>query len=238
MTDHRCYRAERCARSERKPGGLIVGAQIPAETGLCLDCTRHVTDGIAALPQDYADLGGALERQEIGMTELVHSTRDLPAALQIGVAALQQEMVRLALLWAEPVADRMRIDWDAQMMAGNTRPHVALERAASLLSNAMPVLLNVRDEPVQVWADNGWYWSFEPADGIDGALDLLRLHEVAYSTLGRTKLVHHLGVPCPSIDCGMIALVRPDGSETVHCEACGRRWPWEEWQRLVLVAVA
>lgn len=234
-SDRRCHRGERC-RDSRRVGGLLLGAEIHTETGLCLTCTRVVTDAITELPADYVSLSGALERGASGMVELVSASPDPPCPIRIDVAALRDEIVRVATTWAEPVADLLRIRWDTQAVASHTRPAVALDRATRILAGALPALLNLRAVLVQTWADNGRYWSHEPADGIDGALELLRLHDVTRAALGRTTLVHQLGVPCPSVKCGANALVRHNGADDVLCEACGDRWPYEQWRRLTLVA--
>jgi len=234
MTDRRCHRGERCRDSQRV-GGQLCGAEIHTETGLCLTCTRIVTDGIAELPADYVSLTGALQRGSSGMVELVSSSPEQPCPIRIDVAALRDEIVRVATTWAEPVADLLRIRWDTQAVASHTRPAVALDRACRILSGALPALLNLRAVEVQSWADNGWYWAHEPADGLDGALELLRLHEVTRAALGRNRLVHQLPAPCPNIDCGEMRLVRENGASQVDCEACGRVYPEEDYRRLTLI---
>ena len=237
VTERRCHRGERCRDSQRI-GGLIWGAQIHTETGLCLTCTRIVTDGITELPRDYVALGLALERGASGLVELVRATADPAAPIRITVAALRDEIVRVATVWAEPVADLLRIEWDTRLVASHTRPAVALDRACRILAGALPALLNLRGVEVQTWADNGWYWAHEPADGLDGALELLRLHEVTRAALGRNRLVHQLPAPCPNIDCGEMRLVRENGASQVDCEACGRVYPEDDYRRLTLILTA
>jgi len=169
------------------------------------------------------------------MVELVSASPDPPCPIRIDVAALRDEIVRVATTWAEPVADLLRIRWDTQAVASHTRPAVALQRATRILATNIPALLNLRGVEVQTWADNGWYWAHEPADGLDGALELLRLHEVTRAALGRNRLVHQLPAPCPDVDCGEMRLVREDGAGQVDCEACGRVWTEEEYLRLTLI---
>jgi len=237
MTDRRCHRGERCRDSQRV-GGLLLGATIHTEAGLCLTCTRIVTDAITELPADYVALTGALERGSSRMVELVSASPEQPCPIRIDVAALRDEIVRIATTWAEPVADLLGIRWDTQAVASHTRPAVALDRACRILAASIPALLNLRGVEVQTWADNGWYWQFAPTDGIDGALELLRLHEVTRAALGRTRLVHQLPAPCPNIDCGEMRLVRENGSAQVDCEACGRVYPEEDYRWLTLILTA
>ena len=169
------------------------------------------------------------------MVELVSSSPDQPLPIRIDVAELQDEIVRVATTWAEPVADLLRINWDTQLVALHTRPGPALDRAVGILATNLPALLNLRGVEVQTWADNGWYWAHEPADGLDGALELLRLHEVTRAALGRNRLVHQLPAPCPNIDCGEMRLVRENGAAQVDCEACGRVYPENDYRRLTLI---
>ena len=237
MTERRCHRGERCRDSQRI-GGQLHGAEIHTETGLCLTCTRIVTDGITELPADYVALTGALQRGSSGMGELVSSSPELPIPIRIDVAALRDEIVRVATTWAEPVADLLRIRWDTQAVALHTRPAVALDRASRILAAALPALLNLRAVLVQTWSDSGEYWQFEAANGIDGALELLRLHEVTRAALGRNRLVHQLPAPCPDIDCGERRLVRENGASQVDCEACGRVWTEDDYRRLTLILTA
>ena len=237
MSERRCHRGERCRDSQRV-GGQLCGAEIHTETGLCLTCTRIVTDGIAELPADYVALTGALQRGSSGMVELVSSSPEQPCPIRIDVAALRDEIVRVATTWAEPVADLLRINWDTRAVGRHTRPAVALDRACRILTGALPALLNLRDVDVQTWADNGWYWAHEPADGLDGALELLRLHEVTRAALGRNRLVHQLPAPCPDPYCGKMTLVRENGASQVDCESCGTAWSEDDYRRLTLILTA
>lgn len=219
-----------------KPATVKLGARIVAEQGLCPTCTRVTTDAIAELPRDYVDLTHALAHGTAGLAELVTATKDLPAPLRVSIAAFKAELVRVATSWAEPVADILRVDWDSQEMDRHTRPGYALQRAARILAQNMPVLLALRDVEIRVWADNGHYNRFEPRDGLDGATDLLQLHRIARAALGQTKLVHQLPAPCPN--CGNRALVRDSGDDKVHCQRCRLQWPEEDYRRLTLVLAA
>jgi len=219
-----------------KPVPVKVGGRIMAADGLCPTCTRVAQEAIAELPSDYVNLTRALGQGTIGLAELVAATKELPAPLRVSVAALKHELVRLATTWAEPVAERLNIDWDSQLMDRHTRPGYALQRAARLLTNNMPVLLALRDIEIRVWADNGIYSQLEPADGITAAIDLLTLHRVTQAALGQTKLVHELPAPCPH--CDNMTLVRDDGDDNVHCRRCRLQWPEEDYKRLTLILAA
>lgn len=214
-----------------------VGGPIMASDGLCPTCTRVAVHTINELPRDYVDLHVALEHGVIGMTDLVAATKELPAPLRVSVAAVAAEMVRVAVMFAEPVAERLRIDWDSTLMGRHARPGYALQRAVRLLGHNIPVLLALRDVEVEVWSDNGWYRSSEPSDGISGALALMDLHQAAKAILGKTKLTHELprSAPCPA--CGG-QLVRENGASEVRCVRCPEKWTEEDYRRLVLVCLA
>ena len=238
--EHRCYRGERCADSEKveiKKGEYErKGARIMAAQGLCVTCQRVTTTAIAELPRDYVELHLALERGSAGIQEVVAATKDLPAALRINIAALAAEMVRVALAWAELVAERLNVAWDSTSVGRHMRPGPALQRATQLLSRSAPVLFALRGVEVETWADNGWYRSYDPTDGLDGALWMLRLHQVTRAALGQTKLVHELSAPCPN--CDHLALVRDSGDDHVHCRHCRLQWPEADYARLTLVVAA
>jgi hypothetical protein len=247
MSDYRCYRAERC-RDAEATGDDLAGARIHTETGLCLTCTGIIEQAITELPRDYLDLELALPATDTQLAEPVTGSKDPPAPLRVPLAALAAEIVATVTAWTEPVADRLRIDWDTRALdrelADGTilyrrmRPGPTLQRAARILAPNLPVLLNLRQVEVTTWADNGCYWHCDPADGIDGALDMLAAHQRVRAALGRTHLVHRLGVACPSVDCESLALVRHNGADEVTCESCGRWWPHDQWQRLTVVATA
>jgi hypothetical protein len=215
-----------------------IGGQIMAADGLCPTCTRVVTGAIAELPRDYVDLTLGLEHGVIGMADLVAATKELSAPLRVSVAALCQEIVTQAVIWGEPVADRLGIMWDSNRIDRHTRPGWRLQRATRILSLNMPVLLALQPTPVREWAEDGWYSTLErdcDPDGIDGALTLLTLHHVVRAALGKVKLVHELPAPCSY--CRGV-LVRDDGDDHVHCQKCGIKWAETDYRRLVLVVLA
>lgn len=232
LHERRCRRADRCTAGEKTPLGRV-GAHLNTDDGLCLACTRHAADAIAELPRDYVDLERGMQRGTVGLAELVAATKDPPAPLQVNVAALASELVRVATTWAEPVAERLNIDWDSRLMDRHARPGWVLQRACKLLATNMPVLLALRDVEVLVWADSGRYHRAEPCDGITGALDLLELHRATRAVLGLTKLTHRLPAPCPN--CEYVTLVRDNGDDDVHCQHCRCRWTYEDYQRLTLI---
>jgi hypothetical protein len=219
-----------------KPVPAKVGGKIVAPDGLCPTCTRVAAHAITGLPQDYVDLTYALQHGSTGLAEIVTATKDPPAPLRVSIAAHRAELVRVAATWAEPVADRLNVDWDSNQMDRHARPGYVLQRAARLLALNMSVLLALRDVEIRVWADDGRYSSYEPSDGITAALELLELHHLSRAVLGQTKLVHHLPAPCPN--CDRMTLVRDDGDEFVHCAHCRLQWGEADYRRLTLILAA
>lgn len=259
--DNRCYEAEKleqrpatCDECEchngpnypctvsggcghlHKPVPAKVGGRIHAEDGLCPTCTRVTAYAISELPRDYVNLTEALQHGDAGLVELVVASKDLPVPVRVNVAALRTDIVRVAVTWAEPVAEKLRIDWDSTLMDRHARSGFVLQRASRLLARNMPVLLALRDVEIQVWADNGTYSNIEPRDGLDGATELIDLHHIARAALGHTKLVYQLPAPCPN--CDYLALVRDNGDGYVHCRNCRLEWPEEDYRRLTLVIAA
>lgn len=233
MTEHRCYRGERCAAAHNINSMVREGATIPAARGLCPPCETIVADAITQLPGDYAELVVHLGDRGGGGGERVSGSPDPPWPLNPALLTLAEHTVTEATLWAEPVAERLNITWDSRLVDRHTRPGAALQRATRLLHAHLPVLLALPDQPVREWAQDGVYHHWTDRDGLDGAVELLRCHQQTRLYLRKTRLVHQLPAPCPS--CDQVALVRYDGDDDVECRRCRRTWAYEDYDRLVYV---
>jgi transposase-like protein len=231
---HRCARTNRCPDREKTPEDIPrwVGAPIPDERGLCGSCSRTVQAAIRETPMDYVELHTLLAGSDVAtLAEVVAGSQELPVPLDLGVEALQVAIWNEAQLWAEVVSERLRIDWDTRA-AAHSRAGVTLQRACRILEHRVDVLVSL---PLQVtrWSlTSDWV----ERDGLEGALEMLRLHDLVRSVAGRTELVHKLPAPCPS--CDRLALIRANGSSTIECEACHRRWTEQDYERLCLVLAA
>ena len=231
--EHRCYRANRCARWASVPGSdQRLGAAINPERGLCDTCTRQLGHALTQLPADYVALHRALADTAGGLRELVSRTAELPIPISASIEALQCEMVHEAWCWAESTAEVLGVTWDTQQ-AHETLPGRILQRATVLLGDSLSVLLALRGVQHTAWRYD--VWTVLTRDGLDGAVALLHLHQRARATTGQTRLVTRLAAPCPR--CDTQALDRPDGSDTVTCAACDRRYTWDEYLRLCTLAV-
>lgn len=210
-------------------GKVEVGARIQQARGLCLSCIAHAEDAITGLVHDYVELETLLGVAGSQMvSDMVSSTRDLPVPLRLSIIDLQMGIVHEAVSWAEPVAERLGIDWDTQS-ARDSRPGPQLQRALNLLARSVSVLLNLPVQDYRSWRNGDW----AERDGVAGALELLDLHSLVRAVAGRSKLVHDLPAPCPR--CDQSTLVRHNGDDHVQCELCRAEWAEEDYKRLCLV---
>lgn len=67
---------------------------------------------------------------------------------------------------------------------------------------------------------------------VDAGHETFRTVRELERAAGRDVLRHRLPAPC--LSCDRRALVREDGSETVECGFCHRRWSWDDYQRLAV----
>lgn len=207
----------------------LEGGPILTHAGLCDACARRVEQALAELPVDYVELHHLLASGESGLTEVIVSgSEELKVPLRLSVEALQSSMVHESVSWAEPVAERLGIDWDSDA-AKHSRPGFVLQRASRLLGNALDALLALPGQEYRHHSSGEWV----ERDGIGGALELLRLHDLTRFAAGKTKLIHRLPAPCPR--CEAMTLVRHNGDDQVQCEQCGVRWPEKDYRRLTLV---
>lgn len=237
--ERRCASGERCQdrEPERDVDGRRTGAwlprQIDRDRGLCDACARNVSYALNHLPGDIVELTMKLARVDMA-SELVSASPELLVPIRLDIDALRTEIDTELQNWAEPVAERLGITWDTAAM-GRSRQAVRVQRAAQLLAKRTDVLLDLPSQEHSAW-DNGepvWDPDFWPErvqetiirDGIDGGLALLRLHRRAYHALGRTEYVQQVALPCPR--CGLRALIRHNGEDSVICENCYERTPWE-----------
>lgn len=245
---HRCARGQHCQDREpvRDANGRHTGAWRPrrvmVERGFCDTCTRAVEHALRHLPGDVVELTLIMGRASVTFETLVAASPDLPVPISLSIEALRAEIDSEVVGWAEPVAEKLGIDWNTSDM-GHARIAVRVQRAAMLLANAVPTLLALEKQEHPAWEDG------EPKpdpdepgvqatiirDGVEGALALLDLHRRAYAVAGRTKLVHRLPTPCPW--CDMRSLVRHNGSSEVTCENCRRHIAERHYSWFVAVLV-
>lgn len=245
---HRCARAGQCAereREEREDGTRHwAGGQISIPRGLCESCTRHLVQAIPKLPLDYVELTTLLGVAGQGSSDNVRFSRELPIPIRLAVKTLQEQIVSETSTWVAPVAEVHNMEWLSTTEESMSRPQYRVVRACRILANTTDTLLNLGPQEVSAWDSQGmpvWDEQYDcqdtvELDGVDGALRLLRLHELIKIVAGRGELTHRLSAPCPR--CDRLALVRENGTSEVECRACGDRWGEDEYAALTLVLVS
>lgn len=211
--------------------GAVVfeGGPIINHVGLCEACIRLAIRALGELPLDYTELHFLLASGESGITsDVVMGSSDLKVPIRVSIEALQASMVHEAQAWAEPLAEKLYVDWDNEVIK-HCRPGFILQKATSLLANAMTMFLLLPEQEYRYAMDSDWV----TRDGIGGALELMRMHDLVRFAAGKTKLIHELPTPCPR--CDRKTMVRHNGTDHVTCETCALRWPEDQYKRLCLV---
>jgi hypothetical protein len=217
-----CAAGLRCA-------GYDQAAQHPAEADapalLCEDCLRLAQRDIAALVWDYADLEGRIPAGGGALTTRVSGHRDPPTPIDLGVDALQRAIAFTLTVWEPPVREAAGL---SRERTRGVRPGWAVASAAAVIAPRVALLSALG--PLSGYQD-GWDAGPVERTGVDGIGALRRLHGRCRAVLGTTRLVHRLPGSCSG--CGMEALSRVDGRDTVHCGACARRWTYDDYRRYV-----
>lgn len=260
MTDHgrvsdvaeqpeprRCRRGRACGLRERDQAGLPVGAALELP-GLCPRDEVMLRQALHELPELWTALRALVAPS--GAPAPGDAVPDGPAG-----SALPLRPAPLVL------ADHIRGEltgWEALVRArmGMSRPVVtvpatvaaaersdwiggwAVGRAARVLLDATATLLALAPRPLLRWDLAGEHRVVEHLDGIDGACLIIDLHRRAIATAGRGHLIHHLPMPCPSVDCQHWTMQRNNGEDQVHCATCGRTWPEERYGMLTRILAA
>lgn len=229
-TMHRCLRGRRCANAETTANGAQLGAQVEAAEGLCSSCERKAEAAVRDLPRLYIDLE-LIIGEHASAGEHVSGTRELPTPVRLDVLALQADIDATVTAWAPPVARRCRIPWDIRKMT-RTRPGPRVVRAAHVLASNMDAFLCLPAIAVRTWAPGVGALDTR-RKGIEGALDLMALHQRGRYLVSGGSGNAHLPVPCPQ--CEAPALVRGNGRDQVDCRSCGAAWPESDYRRLCMI---
>lgn len=221
----RCFRGERCPERERVAGQRRpVGAPINTERGLCLLDEQALKDALHRLPVRYQHLAehlGELDRQA---GELVSGSRERPIVINVHIEAAMSAIDDTLTMWAPPVARRVGTAWDVRLMARQPA-EVRIDWAADVLSQHLRVLCALVDEPVVAWVDDERVTVAR--DGLQGATDLIDLHQRSVRLVGEPTTPRRLPVPCPL--CEAAALTHRDGTELVSCGMCRYSESWDAY---------
>lgn len=216
----RCAASERCADYDRQ---AELPALAAADARLCEPCLRLAARDVRALVWDYRDLA-----QRIAAGGGAASTRSAPGPripIDLGVDALQRDIAHTLTVWEPPVREAAGLSPETTR---GVRPGWAVATAVAVIAPRVALMSTL---PAS--------WCFQegpeapPAlwDGLGGLEALRGLHWRARYALGVTRLVQRLPGECSA--CGLEALRRADGSDTVHCAGCGRRWTYDDYRRYV-----
>jgi len=266
VIDHRCARQDRCAHAEtinlpssctcdchlgphyacsleggcgqlHRDVATMVGALIEEPYGLCATCGLVIADGIADLPHDYVSLRIAQYRGLSPVVgEIVSFSKDLPIPISLTFATLADQIEVTVTTFAEPVAEKLGMDWDRavtpQLVSRFGAPPkyigpVILGKSARLLSNAVDILLSLPSWEYRLWGMEGW--DTAELDGISAALMLLDLHHATRATLGLTRSMTTMQAECPY--CETQSLVKQAGKDLIQCQLCGRYFTEQDYQQ-------
>lgn len=186
-----------------------------AERGdVCEACRDALARDVAALPADYVDLEQLIPVGSSSGAGRVAGTAEAAVPIRLDVEALQRE-IRYECVRVE-VAVRLAADLSRRSSAA-MRDGRAVVLAVTVIASHVDVLLS---KPIG-------------RDALDG---LRSLHVRARRKCGAGRSVTRLPGDCSG--CGASSLCRDDGSETVRCAGCGRRWTWDDYRRYVGLELA
>lgn len=189
--------------------------------GLCDPCLEVARRDLAALVFDYADLEQRIPKIS-GRAEHVSGTRDPAIPIDTGIEALQRAIWLTLTTWEEILRDAAGLS----VVDEAVRDGFAVQRAVRIIEPRLRLLAGLPAAAVMPLGPDG-----PPSvmTGAEAILALSRLHGVARSVLGLTRLTHELAGPCPQ--CHLQALRRDDGAEDIYCANCAHRGIWDDYLR-------
>lgn len=192
-------------------------ALLTEAAGLCQLCQRWVRRSLRLLPQDWLKLKLTLG-EDRRVDKVAQTRRGKPGSrvlINVDGDELMTQIVALADTAAAVVAESLGVQYRARadkVSRASQQQYRLLTRAVDLAANSVDVLV----------AD---------ADGIDVAVQILKLRRRVVSHLGETAQRERKHLPCPS--CGATTLVKEvqdrrgrestDGIETpevIRCLSC------------------
>jgi LSD1 subclass zinc finger protein len=223
-----CLAGRRCVTFDRRsdcPGVAVRNAP------LCSGCLGRARADVAALPSDYRALAAELlPAGRAGSARVTGGDEDAPVPLALHIEALQRRIVWTLTTWEPPVREAAGLPAER---SGPVRDAWAVSQAAALLAPR-----------VDVFAALGPTWGYADGldagpvlrDGVYGLDTLCALHRVAEQVTGRARRTRRLPGECSG--CRAWTLLREDGSDTVRCGTCQRRWTYDEYRQYVGLLLA
>jgi len=193
---------------------------------LCRDCLLVAERDVRGLVLDYRDLAQRLGRDgSTAMGTRVSGNSDPSSMLALDVDELQRDILWTLTVWEPAVREAARLPPEP---VGAVRPGWAVAAAAAVIAPRVDVLAAL---PLTWGYADGFAEGPVLRSGVDAIVSMSVLRRRARSKLGLTRLVHALPGECSR--CGMWALRRDDGSDTVRCEQCDQRWTTDDYLRYV-----
>lgn len=193
----------------------------------CLDCTQPSSGGLPlcdvchdrtaneleALDADYVTLG-ALEPRHRGPQTRVSGTTTPGVPIDLDADEIARAIAWRCSVWEPPVREAAGLPPAPE----RGRPAVLVARASAVFAGSLSAFLAL--PPTWGYPD-GPDGGCVARTGVQGALDLRRLHRRAVALVGIVRPAVHLPGVCRR--CGATALLQADGGGDVECGHCGRR---------------
>lgn len=184
-----------------------------ADRGICGLHEQRGQAAIAALPVLTSRLGPLILEKPAPPVGATGGVFESSVPLNVHVEALVREIGWVTATWTEIVRDRQ---------GRSDRIGTIADRCKTLV-NHWTVFVAVRDWPIVGYHDR------QPTntDGVDGIVDLSRLHDRAEHAIGHTKLIRSVPGICPR--CGRPDLRHRDTEDTLWCGHCRNVMTWNTY---------
>jgi hypothetical protein len=181
--------------------------------GVCESCRCRVHRDLLAAPLLYVGMHLALPAGGTTDDDKVSGTPTPPTPLRTILLDAMSQMARTLAIWHHDVAVACTL---AHLPTTRTvREGWVVDRASRILAARIEVACAIAPELAAQLA-----------------------HDLHYGRrlIGHDHLVHRLVAPCP--ECGLRALVRRDGADTVYCRGCHAAWDEQLYHHLTRVLAA
>jgi hypothetical protein len=193
-----------------------------ASLGLCPACERRTEQIVAELPQSVQVLTLSLARTRAPCDGPAPPNK--PASvppINLAIEALRSEIVYTAALWEEIIRESQNL---SPRRRGSMRDAVSIRTSVAILS---PRTVTLAQLPAVEAYHRGV--EAEPCQrtGLEGLRRLVDLWDLTHQAAGLARVEIALPGHCPA--CDAPALRRHQGADTVWCECCHGRWPYNEY---------
>lgn len=207
------------------------GSIVTNRCELCDGCLDAAARDVRALALDYRDLAQALPRSSnTALSTRVTGSDEASTPLALHVDELQRMIHWTLTTWEPAVREAVRLGPER---VHNVRPGWAVVTAVTIIAPRVDVLAGL---PLTWGYADGLDAGPVERDGLYGLRSLRSLHARSSAVLGLTRLVHVVPGECSR--CGLAALRRDDGSDTIRCDGCDCRWSVDDYRRYVGLVVA